>query len=149
MGVGFIVGFRVSAILFSGSIMGWLVFVPLAMFLNPAWADQQSSELATQVWLRQIRPLAVGTMIVAAFYTLYNLRTSLIAGISKELEDEGATMEQIDRVGRKEFAYENHAKQNHGYYVNYLFEAAPAAIDKIQTRLALSKDIQLQYYQAK
>ena len=71
----------------------------------------------------------------------------IIGGISKELEEEGATMEQIDRVGRKEFAYENHAKQSHGYYVNYHFEAKPAAIKKIQTRLALSKDIQLQYYQ--
>lgn len=90
MGVGFIVGFRVSAILFSGSIMGWLVFVPLAMFLNPAWADQQNSELATQIWLLQIRPLAVGTMIVAAFYTLYNLRTSLIAGIRKAVSNVGA-----------------------------------------------------------
>ncbi len=99
MGVGFIVGFRVSAILFSGSIMGWLVFVPLAMFLNPAWADQQSSELATQVWLRQIRPLAVGTMIVAAFYTLYNLRTSLIAGISKAVSNMGVQSgESADRT---------------------------------------------------
>ncbi len=90
MGVGFIVGFRVSAILFAGALMGWLVFVPLALFLNPGWADQQSSDLATQIWLRQIRPLAVGTMIVAAFYTLYNLRTSLITGISKAVKNIGA-----------------------------------------------------------
>ena len=89
MGVGFIVGFRVSAILFSGALMGWLVFVPLALFLNPGWSDQQSSDLATQIWLRQIRPLAVGTMIVAAFYTLYNLRTSLITSISKAVKNIG------------------------------------------------------------
>ena len=90
MGVGFIVGFRVSAILFSGALMGWLVFVPLALFLNPGWSDQQSSDLATQIWLKQIRPLAVGTMIVAAFYTLYNLRTSLITGITKAVKNIGA-----------------------------------------------------------
>jgi small subunit ribosomal protein S6 len=72
----------------------------------------------------------------------------IVGNIGKELEDEGATMEQIDRLGRKDFAYKNHAKQNHGYYVNYHFEAKPAAIKKIQTRLALSKDIQLQYYQS-
>jgi small subunit ribosomal protein S6 len=71
----------------------------------------------------------------------------IIGGIEKELEDEGATMEQIDRVGRKDFAHENHAKQKNGFYVNYVFQAEPSAIDKIQTRLALSKDIQLQYYQ--
>ena len=44
-------------------------------------------DLAEQVWLRQIRPLAVGAMIVSAFYTLYNLRGSLIAGIGKALKN--------------------------------------------------------------
>ena len=90
MGVGFIVGFRVSAVLFAGALMGWLVLVPLALFLNPAWANEISSDLAINIWLRQIRPLAVGTMIVAAFYTLYNLRTSLIEGIRKAVKNVGA-----------------------------------------------------------
>jgi len=89
MGVGFIVGFRISAVLFAGALLGWLVLVPLAMFLNPDWGVELSSNLATQVWLRQIRPLAVGTMIVAAFYTLYTLRTSLVTGISKAVKNIG------------------------------------------------------------
>ena len=72
----------------------------------------------------------------------------IVGNISKELEGEGATMDQIDRVGRKDFAYENHAKQKHGFYVNYVFEAEPDAIDKIHKRLELNKDIQLQYYQS-
>jgi putative OPT family oligopeptide transporter len=46
-------------------------------------------DLANSVWSRQIRPLAVGTMIVAAFYTLYNLRSSLVAGIGKAIKDIG------------------------------------------------------------
>jgi putative OPT family oligopeptide transporter len=90
MGVGYIVGTRISAILFSGALMGWLLLVPLALFLNPALpgileSGQDMTGLANQIWLRQIRPLAVGTMIVAAFYTLYNLRASLIAGIGKAI----------------------------------------------------------------
>ena len=102
MGVGFIVGVKVSAILFSGALLGWLVLVPLAMFLNPAWSGQLDSSLATEVWLRQVRPLAVGTMIVAAFYTLYNLRNSLITGIQKAVKnigaqaDEGADRTEVD-----------------------------------------------------
>jgi putative OPT family oligopeptide transporter len=90
MGVGYIVGTRISAILFSGALMGWLLLVPLALFLNPSLpgileSGQDMTGLANQIWLRQIRPLAVGTMIVAAFYTLYNLRASLIAGIGKAI----------------------------------------------------------------
>jgi putative OPT family oligopeptide transporter len=88
MGVGFIVGLRISAILFSGAVAGWLVLVPLALFLNPqVSAGVTGSDgfinLAVDVWFRQIRPLAVGTMIVSAFYTLYTLRASLISGVSK------------------------------------------------------------------
>lgn len=99
MGVGFIVGFRVSAVLFAGALMGWLMLVPLAIFLNPGWTQELNSDLATQVWLRQIRPLAVGTMIVAAFYTLYNLRTSLVTGISKAVKNIGAQAgESADRT---------------------------------------------------
>ena len=104
-GVGFIVGPRISAVLFSGALMGWLLLVPLSIFLNPtlvatlvdtaiAAAATTGTELTTsnalsgiavEIWLRQVRPLAVGTMIVAAFYTLIGLRTSLISGIRKAL----------------------------------------------------------------
>jgi len=82
MGVGFIVGTRISAVLFAGAVMGWLLMVPLALYLNPGLTvalgpDSTMLDLANSVWARQVRPLAVGTMIVAAFYTLFNLRKSL------------------------------------------------------------------------
>jgi putative OPT family oligopeptide transporter len=91
MGVGFIVGTKISAVLFAGAVSGWLLLVPLALFLNPGLTaavgpDDSMIALATEVWSRQIRPLAVGTMIVAAFYTLFNLRQSLVAGIGKALQ---------------------------------------------------------------
>ncbi|MCB1235347.1 MAG: 30S ribosomal protein S6 [Verrucomicrobiae bacterium] len=72
-----------------------------------------------------------------------------IGGIGKELEAEGATLQQVERMGRKEFAYPNKNKLTHGYYVHYLFEAEPDAIGKMRTRLALNEDVQLQHYQTK
>jgi putative OPT family oligopeptide transporter len=91
MGVGFIVGPKVSSVLFAGAVTGWLLLVPLAMFLNPSLlTGVESSDgmisLAVDIWRNQIRPLAVGTMIVAAFYTLYQLRGSLVSGIKKAIE---------------------------------------------------------------
>lgn len=92
VGVGYIVGFRISAVLFAGAVLGHLVLVPLAIFLNPALKDfavagQSWPDISSEIWFRQIRPLAVGTMIVAAFYTLYNLRSSLVQGIGKAFKD--------------------------------------------------------------
>ena len=73
----------------------------------------------------------------------------LVNGIGKELEDEGATLEQIDRIGKQEFAYQNYAKQNHGYYVRFHFEVEPEKIDSMRTKMALNKEIMLQHYQRK
>ncbi len=105
MGVGFIVGTRISSVLFSGAVMGWLLLVPLSVFLNPSLGtligpNESYADLATAVWLRQIRPLAVGTMIVAAFYTLWSLRQSLITGIGRALKNIGAVKgaEEADRT---------------------------------------------------
>jgi putative OPT family oligopeptide transporter len=116
MGVGYIVGPRVAAVLFSGAVMGWLLLVPLAVFLNPAFATGPAAgasfaDLANEVWSKQIRPLAVGTMIVAAFYTLYTLKDALVSGIRKALRDisvtggdGGAARTEIDLDLRKVFA---------------------------------------------
>jgi putative OPT family oligopeptide transporter len=102
MGVGYIVGFRVAAILFAGAVMGWLFLVPLAVFLNPGLTSGMASggdlvTLSEDVWFNQVRPLAVGTMIVAAFWTLWGLRGPLVSGIRKALAD----IKLGDDVGNK------------------------------------------------
>ena len=105
-GVGFIVGMRVSSVLFAGAVMGWLVMVPLGIFLNPSLsslaAESSWLEIANEVWFKQIRPFAVGTMIVAAFYTLYNLKDSLFIGITKAIKDLRAKSEETREVSRLE-----------------------------------------------
>ena len=107
VGVGFIVGLRVAAILFAGALMGWLFLVPVGIFLNPGLgalvnAGHSWVDVAMEVWFRQIRPLAVGTMIVAAFYTLYNLRSALISGITKALRDLSLAKTGAEKVNRLE-----------------------------------------------
>ena len=105
VGVGFIVGPRIAATLFAGAAMGWLLLVPLGLYLNPGLAAQATDTdafiaLSTEVWLQQVRPLAVGTMIVAAFYTLFRLRTSLMRGIGRAFGDIGQSHDT--GVGRQD-----------------------------------------------
>ncbi len=70
----------------------------------------------------------------------------MVSKITQELESNGAVLEQIDRLGRKEFTFPNHAKQKHGYYVQYRFEAEPAAIKEVETHLKLNEQVMLQHY---
>lgn len=71
-----------------------------------------------------------------------------VKAVTTELEVAGAEMDQIDRLGRKEFAHENHAKQKAGYYVQYHFEAEPDKVKDMENQLKLKmKDqVMLQHY---
>ena len=71
----------------------------------------------------------------------------LISAIGKEMEEEGAKLDKIDKLGKKTFAYDAR-KQPAGYYVNYFFEGAPNVVDKLRTRLTLNTDIYMQHYQS-
>lgn len=84
MGVGYIIGPRLAAINFAGGALAWLVFIPLALFLNPslgaalgAGGAASWSDLSYTVWYNNVRPIAVGAMLVGALYTLWGLRESL------------------------------------------------------------------------
>jgi len=70
----------------------------------------------------------------------------LVTSVAKEMEGNGAKMDEIQQLGRRKFAY-NARHLDGGHYVNYIFEADPADIDKIQTKLSLNTSVYLQHYQ--
>ncbi len=72
----------------------------------------------------------------------------LVSSVGKELEAEGAKLEEVQQIGRRKFAY-NARHLESGHYVNYLFEADPNAIQKIQARLKLNDKVHLQHYQVR
>ena len=68
-----------------------------------------------------------------------------IERLEKLLKTEGATIEQVQRLEKRELAYEtNHLTS--AYFVNFVFEAAPTIIDKLRTKLKLDTDVLLQSY---
>jgi putative OPT family oligopeptide transporter len=106
-GVGFIVGPKVSAVLFAGALLGHLFLAPLALFLQPELAaglagDGGMMDLSKEVYGSQVKPLAVGAMIVAAFFTLYTLRKQLVSGISRGFSEIGGGLEAGAEVNRLE-----------------------------------------------
>jgi len=70
----------------------------------------------------------------------------LVSIVSKEIEEEGAKLDEVKQLGRKKFVY-NARKLDGGHYVNYIFEAESDVIAKIQARLSLNNSVHLQHYQ--
>jgi putative OPT family oligopeptide transporter len=85
IGVGYVIGFELAAINFAGGLLTWFVLVPLALFLNPGFGAAVGgaggapplSEQVFTIWYNQIRPIAVGAMLVGACWTLWRMRASL------------------------------------------------------------------------
>ncbi len=93
IGVGYIIGPRLAFITFSGGVLGWLFLMPLAIFFSGetlAAMASQGHDLATiakSTYDATIKPVAVGAMLVGAFWTLYSMRSNLISGIKRGLSD--------------------------------------------------------------
>jgi small subunit ribosomal protein S6 len=69
----------------------------------------------------------------------------LVASVSKEFEAEGAKLDKIAQLGRRQFAY-NARHLESGHYVNYTFQGSPDVITKIQSRLRLNDHVHLQHF---
>ena len=68
-----------------------------------------------------------------------------IERLEKVLQNEGARIEQVQRLEKRELAYESqHTKS--AYFVNYIFEATPTVIEKVRAKFKLDNDILLQNY---
>ncbi len=96
IGVGFVIGPRLASITFSGGVFAWFLLIPLILLMNGAGGTIETlagsapggwSAVAGQIASNVVRPIAVGSMLVGAFYTLWGMRKNLIGGISKAISD--------------------------------------------------------------
>jgi putative OPT family oligopeptide transporter len=97
IGVGYIIGPRLASINFAGGLLAWGLFVPLLMYLlgpslEPIIAGQNGQPvewgaMATIIWLLIVRPIAIGSMLVSAGYTLWKMRKNLALGLSRSIGD--------------------------------------------------------------
>ncbi len=108
LGVGYIIGFRLAAITFSGGVFGWLFLMPIALFLmssNLSFFAENSDwiTIASSAYNAAVKPIAVGGMLVGSFYTLFSMRKSLINGLSrgfKDIKKAGASDQKVDRINK-------------------------------------------------
>lgn len=87
-GVGYIIGPRLGSINFSGGILAWGLLTPLItyfLYRDNASAVTDWTVQMTFVWKNTVRYIAIGGMLVGAFYTLYRMRKNLFGGVARSL----------------------------------------------------------------
>ncbi len=70
----------------------------------------------------------------------------VIDRLEGEFKKEGAKIEQVQKMDRRQFTYVA-GPLDSGYYVNFIFSAEPASVDKLRARFKLDEDVYRQHYQ--
>jgi putative OPT family oligopeptide transporter len=102
LGVGWIIGPKISAFVFVGGLLGWVILVPLIALATGLPAPVSPSEITDalalgfgnadtgyqiwgffQIWGNYIRYIGVGAMVVGGLYTIFKLRSNLASGIKE------------------------------------------------------------------
>ena len=94
LGVGYIIGPKLASITFFGGVCAHFMLVPLFMFINGNFTNVLTNDIswvniAAGVFADQVKPFAVGTMLIGAVYTLFKMRNSLATGLSRAVRDLG------------------------------------------------------------
>ncbi len=104
LGVGWIIGPKISSFIFVGGLLGWVILAPLIVLATGLPVPVDPSEVADalalgngnfdmgsqiwgffQIWGNYIRYIGVGAMVVGGLYTIFKLRSNLASGIREAI----------------------------------------------------------------
>ena len=104
LGVGWIIGPKISSFVFVGGLIGWVILAPLIALATglpmPVEANEIADALAFgngnfdlgsqiwgffQIWGSYIRYIGVGAMVVGGLWTIWILRNNLAVGIKEAI----------------------------------------------------------------
>ena len=71
---------------------------------------------------------------------------TLVSQLSRDFEQNGAKLEQVDNLGKRKFPYAPRHVES-GYFINFQFQAEPDALEVLKAKFRLNDNVYLQYYQ--
>jgi putative OPT family oligopeptide transporter len=110
LGVGYIIGPKVSGILFAGGIISWLVLNPAIKFFGslaphtPLYPSTVPIALMTpdQLWSSYIRPMGAGAVAAAGLITLIKTLPTIVSALRAGLKDVRARNTNLSETSRTE-----------------------------------------------
>jgi len=104
LGVGWIIGPKISSFIFVGGLLGWVILAPLIALATGLPVPVDPSEMADAlalgngnlelgnqiwgffaIWGKYVRYIGVGAMVVGGLYTIFKLRSNLASGIREAI----------------------------------------------------------------
>ncbi len=108
LGVGFIVGTSTSILMFAGSVVAWLGFIPLIKFFGtfapePIFPSTKliSEMTATQIWSNYIKYIGAGAVAMGGFISLARSLPTIISSFKEAMGGFGKGDKTKDRINEE------------------------------------------------
>lgn len=96
IGLGYIIGPKLAALMFGGGVLAWGLFVPIILYFSAPelvnqWTQTHPGQIpaasdwiswSTMIWKFVVKPISIGLMLVGTGFTLFKMRNNLTTGIS-------------------------------------------------------------------
>ena len=102
MGVGYVIGPRIAGVMVAGSVLSWLVLLPLLSILGsympgpfppvPASGLRISEMSASQLWSAYIRYIGAGAVLAAGLITLARTIPTIISSFRESVKGFGSSL---------------------------------------------------------
>ncbi len=89
VGVGYLVGFNVSLLVFIGGLIGWFIGIPVYSYIYKI--SGSPLDIAWNIWRSDIRFIGVGAMIVGGLWSIVNMGRTIIQGLKQVLLKKGSS----------------------------------------------------------
>ena len=116
LGVGWIIGPRISSFVFIGGLLGWMIFAPLIVLATGIPVPTNPEQIVDamkmaggnldigryiwgfyDIWSKYIRYIGVGAMVVGGLYTIFKLRNNIADGIKEAIIGIKSGQSQVKR----------------------------------------------------
>jgi len=101
LGVGYIIGPRIAALMFAGAFMGWLVLIPVIQYIGTGFtspippANQPIAQLgATDLWKNYIRYIGAGAVLLGGVVSLLKALPIIIKSIKHSIHSSKPATQQ-------------------------------------------------------
>ncbi|HUD22303.1 MAG TPA: oligopeptide transporter, OPT family [Acidobacteriaceae bacterium] len=102
LGVGYIIGARVAAVMFAGGVFSWLVLMPAIYFFGSHFPGPLypgtvpvTDMSPTDLWRTYVRPMGAGAVAASGLITLIRTLPTIVSALTQTLKKGGAKLTAV------------------------------------------------------